>query len=158
MDGNMHGPQEGWILRQCIVTRGPASEEGMGMIWRLWESSAGAGEGTVIWVRAHVQGILVWPPCNLSAVPLISWSHWGQTCHTAKVHSIDRMILTMWTWGKLIKVERETSVCCSTYLCTHWLILLCALTRYRTCNIGVSGWHFNKLSYPARPSQFFLWW
>ena len=24
--------------------------------------------------------------------------------------------------------ERETSICCSTYLCTHWLILVCALT------------------------------
>ena len=25
--------------------------------------------------------------------------------------------------------ERETSICCPTHLCTHWLILVCALTR-----------------------------
>ena len=23
--------------------------------------------------------------------------------------------------------ERETSICCSTFLCTHWLTLVCAL-------------------------------
>ena len=28
--------------------------------------------------------------------------------------------------------ERETSICCSTYFCIHWLILACALTRDQT--------------------------
>ena len=37
------------------------------------------------------------------------------------------------------KGEREISIWCYTYLCTHWLSLVCALTRDQTCNIGVSG-------------------
>ena len=39
------------------------------------------------------------------------------------------------------KRERETSVCCSTYWCIHWLLLICALTRDQAHNIGVSGRH-----------------
>ena len=35
--------------------------------------------------------------------------------------------------------DRETSICCSTGLCVHWLILVCALTGDRTPNLGVSG-------------------
>lgn len=35
--------------------------------------------------------------------------------------------------------EREPSVCCSTYLCMHWLLLICALIRDGTCSLGVSG-------------------
>ena len=35
--------------------------------------------------------------------------------------------------------ERETLIYCSTYLCIHWLLLACALTRDGTCNPGVSG-------------------
>ena len=46
--------------------------------------------------------------------------------------------------------ERETSTCCSNYLCIHWLILIYALTRDWTCNLGVLGWCSNQLSYPAR--------
>ena len=37
-----------------------------------------------------------------------------------------------------------------TYLCTHWLVLVCALTRDRTLNLGVSGRRSNQLSYWAR--------
>ena len=39
-------------------------------------------------------------------------------------------------WGER-KGERgrETSICCSTYLCIHWLILLCAPTRNGTSNL-----------------------
>ena len=44
----------------------------------------------------------------------------------------------------------ETPVCCFfTYLRAHWLILLCALTRDRTHNLGTSGCCCN-LSCPAR--------
>ena len=35
--------------------------------------------------------------------------------------------------------EKETSIWCSTYWDTHWLILVCALTRDWTHNLGVSG-------------------
>ena len=40
-------------------------------------------------------------------------------------------------------------MCCSTYLYIHWLILVCALTRYQTHN-GVWGQHSNQLSYSAK--------
>ena len=46
--------------------------------------------------------------------------------------------------------EKETSICCSSYFCIHWLILLCALTRDQTHNLGVLGRRSNQMSYPAR--------
>ena len=34
--------------------------------------------------------------------------------------------------------ERERRlICCSTYLCIHWLIFICALTGDQTHNLGV---------------------
>ena len=33
--------------------------------------------------------------------------------------------------------ERETSICCFTYACIHWLILVCVLTSIGSCNLGV---------------------
>ena len=35
--------------------------------------------------------------------------------------------------------QRETSICCSTYWCIHWSILVYALTGDRTHNLGVLG-------------------
>ena len=32
--------------------------------------------------------------------------------------------------------EGDISICFSTYLCIHWLILVCALTGDQTCNLG----------------------
>lgn len=32
--------------------------------------------------------------------------------------------------------ERESSICCSTYLCIHWLILTCTLARDGTHNLS----------------------
>ena len=50
--------------------------------------------------------------------------------------------------------ERERasapSICCSTYICTRWLLLVCALTGGRTCNQGVLGFCSNQLSSLAR--------
>ena len=47
--------------------------------------------------------------------------------------------------------ERERHIeICSTYLCIDWLILLCALTRDPTCNLGVLGQYSNQPSYSAR--------
>ena len=37
--------------------------------------------------------------------------------------------------------ERGTSVCCSSYLWIHWLILTCALNEDQTCNLGILGRH-----------------
>ena len=46
--------------------------------------------------------------------------------------------------------ERDLLICCSTYLCNHWLILACALTRDWTYNLGVSRQCSNQLNYLAR--------
>ena len=49
--------------------------------------------------------------------------------------------------------ERETEkhwFFCSTYLCIHWLLPVCSLTRDQTCNLGISRWGSNQLSYLAR--------
>ena len=39
----------------------------------------------------------------------------------------------------LEKEYRETSTCCSTYFCIHWLILLHALTRHQTATLAYGG-------------------
>ena len=46
--------------------------------------------------------------------------------------------------------EREPWICCSTYLCIYWLLLVCALTGDQTSNLGISGQRSNQLSYPAK--------
>ena len=46
--------------------------------------------------------------------------------------------------------ERETFICCSTYLCIHWLILVYALNGDWTHNLDVFGGCSNQLNYPAR--------
>lgn len=35
------------------------------------------------------------------------------------------------------KREKETLICCSSYLCIRWLILVCTLARNQTQNLGV---------------------
>ena len=45
------------------------------------------------------------------------------------------------------KRERVSLSCRSTYWCIHWLLLVCALTRDRTCNLGVLGRHSKQLGY-----------
>ena len=52
--------------------------------------------------------------------------------------------------------KRETLICCSTYLCIHWLILVRALTGDGTCNVGGSGWCSDQLNYPARTEGLFV--
>ena len=46
--------------------------------------------------------------------------------------------------------DRQTLICCSTCLCIHWLIFICALTGDWTWNPGILGLHCNKLSYLVR--------
>ena len=46
--------------------------------------------------------------------------------------------------------ERETFICCSTYLCIYWLILVRALTGDQTHTLGVSERCSNQLSYLTR--------
>ena len=53
--------------------------------------------------------------------------------------------------------EKKRSSCCSIYLCTHWLLFICALTRDQTHNLGLSGQHSNQQSYPARVMYFHIY-
>ena len=46
-------------------------------------------------------------------------------------------------------IERG-EICFSTYLCIHWLILVCALTGDRTHNLGMWRCCSKQLSYLAR--------
>ena len=46
--------------------------------------------------------------------------------------------------------ERETLIYCSICLCSHWLILVCALTWDWPCNLGIWGRCSNHLNYLAR--------
>ena len=67
------------------------------------------------------------------------------------------------------ETDRQTSICCSTYLCIHWLILVCALTGFRIHNFGISGWCSDNWTTQPGPihcvffwvwatfSYFFLW-
>ena len=48
------------------------------------------------------------------------------------------------------KERREISTCCSTYLCIHWLLLVCALIWDPTRNPGLSGRCSDQMSDPAR--------
>ena len=57
-----------------------------------------------------------------------------------------------------IQKGRETSICCSTHLCIHWLILSCALTQDWTHNFGVLGGCSYQMSYLARALTHFLKW
>ena len=33
--------------------------------------------------------------------------------------------------GERERERKETSICCPTYLCTHWLLLVCALMDFK---------------------------
>ena len=59
-------------------------------------------------------------------------------------------IFIYWFLERERKDERETSICCSTYSCSLWLILVCVLTRGQTHSLAVSRWCFNQQSHPAR--------
>ena len=50
--------------------------------------------------------------------------------------------------------EREILVCCSTYLCIHWLILVFALIGDQTQNLAILSQCCNHLSYLARATLF----
>ena len=53
--------------------------------------------------------------------------------------------------------EKETLICCSTYLLIHWLILVCVLTGDETRNLGPLGQCSDQLSYLARARVSFLY-
>ena len=54
-------------------------------------------------------------------------------------------------WGAE-KEKEKRRFCCSTHLCIHWSVLVCALTRDWTLNLGILGQCSNQLSYLVRAS------
>ena len=66
----------------------------------------------------------------------VTYLYWK---HSNLVHIIFFCILIFKEREKEEGRERETLICCSTYLCIHWLLLVCALTGDQTCNLGISG-------------------
>ena len=51
-----------------------------------------------------------------------------------------------------LEKERETLICCSTYSCTHWWILILVSTRNHNCN----PWHIRTMLWPTEaPGQGF---
>lgn len=79
------------------------------------------------------------------------WEILGEGSHFLKLYLVCD---SMWHFSLYYFREegwvKETSICCSTHLCIHRLILVCALTGDWTHNVGVLGWCSNQLSYPAR--------
>ena len=57
--------------------------------------------------------------------------------HPSFICSLLELSLFFFPNFHLLIWERERLICRFTYLCIHWLILLCALIRDRTCNLGV---------------------
>ena len=55
------------------------------------------------------------------------------------------------------KRERERNICCSTYLCIHWLIFVTCPDGDEdgTHNIGVLGQRSNQLDSPGRAGPLF---
>ena len=89
-------------------------------------------------VFCHVRGT-TWPKCPSDADGV-------KGAHTAFVSAMEFFVVVI----NVFK-ERERNMN-STYLCTHWLILVCALTRDQTHNLAVSEWCCSQLTYPARAS------
>ena len=52
-----------------------------------------------------------------------------------------------WLW---VLERRETWICCSTYLCVHWLTLVHVFTGDWTSILHVLGQSSNQLNYPAQ--------
>lgn len=63
--------------------------------------------------------------------------------------------------GTLLRKRKEDGnkhlIWCSTYLYIHWFFLVCALTRDRTFNLGITGWCSNQSSYRARTKSTAFW-
>ena len=83
----------------------------------------------------------------------------GNTCFLPTECDVHHFFFSFYNFFNLLILEREreTSICCSTYLCIHWLILVCTLTRDRTHNLDAWGQCSNQLSYMARAAIFYFW-
>ena len=86
--------------------------------------------------------------CNLAMCPDQEFWCMGQCSkqlsHLTRAKSFWLIYFSFFLERERKEGERETSTCHSTYPCTHWLLLVCALTRDPTCNLGILGWHSTQ--------------
>ena len=74
------------------------------------------------------------PPTVSSGARLCPRLHLGLLASRAEREYICGVFL-----GGLFLRERVLLICSSTFLCTHWLLPVCAPTGDRTCNLGIWG-------------------
>lgn len=97
----------------------------------IWDTAVFLPEISSVWRgwgRTRIAA-LCWSACDGCGAP-------DCECVCSRAHAR--------TWCLFFKIglrerERETSVCCSTCLCTHRLLLVRALTRDLTLHLGTSG-------------------
>ena len=98
---------------------------------------------------AHHMAVSSWHSGHLPEAPLSEWRQ-----QSIMVNSTDpgATPLGFNFFSFVLILERETLNCCSIYLCIHWLILVCTLTRDQTYNIGLSKHASTKLAtWPRQP-------
>ena len=113
-----------------------------------WASAA----GKVGWWACSAQGCRTFNLWKMSYL----WSAVKQKsvkCGTPVLHSFLKLSILLKKFFLFISFrDREEpgvgGICCSTYLCIHWLVLICPLTRDGTHNLGVWVCHSNHLSHP----------
>ena len=98
----------------------------------------------------------MWNP-TFSTHPWSLFEHVWVWEHTMATHCVFGNLLFIRIYSSFLKkmylliferhTERKTLIYCSTYLCIHWLVFVCALTGDWTHNLGISGQCSNQLSY-----------
>ena len=87
--------------------------------------------------------IFVWTCLSLGTYHGNSLCIWKSIIHKNLFFLFKKMYLLIFERH----TERKTLIYCSTYLCIHWLVFVCALTGDWTHNLGISGQCSNQLSY-----------
>ena len=85
-----------------------------------------------------ILGICTFLPSSVISedpIQLSSWFRWFTNLHLSLLFFKKKILIDL----------RETSICCPTYWCIHWLILVCALTENWTHNLGGSRQHSDQL-------------
>ena len=109
---------------------------------------------------------IIWPLLNISTATTLVQATTALQLNFCSNFLIGFLLLTptiyLLIFYSLILERRgethtHTSICCSTYLCIYWLILVCALTRDQTHNLGISGQCSKTTELPGQgPSQSIL--
>ena len=119
-------------------------------------------EGQDGWISTVHEEILGVKILNIiSFVLIVSWVYVHSKTYQSVRFNYEQLIVCQLHLHNFVFViflereegrERKTSIYCSTNLCIHWLILLCALMRDWTRNLGILRQCSNQLSYLTRTS------